>query len=60
MFSKSSEYAIRAAIYIAAKGNKDAKVGIVKYAIILLPLNFLPRRSYKFFPAIISSVHKKE
>ncbi|MEO6520615.1 MAG: Rrf2 family transcriptional regulator [Mucilaginibacter sp.] len=28
MFSKSSEYAIRAAIYIAAEGNKDKKVGI--------------------------------
>ncbi|MDO3626206.1 Rrf2 family transcriptional regulator [Mucilaginibacter sp. BT774] len=30
MFSKSSEYAIWAAIYIAAKGNKDAKVGIAE------------------------------
>jgi Rrf2 family transcriptional regulator, iron-sulfur cluster assembly transcription factor len=28
MFSKSSEYAIRAAIYIAAEGNKNKKVGI--------------------------------
>jgi len=30
MFSKSSEYAIRAAIYIAARANKDTKVGIAE------------------------------
>ncbi|QKJ32962.1 Rrf2 family transcriptional regulator [Mucilaginibacter mali] len=28
MFSKSSEYAIRAAIYIAAEGTRDKKIGI--------------------------------
>jgi Rrf2 family iron-sulfur cluster assembly transcriptional regulator len=41
MFSKSSEYAIRAAIYIAAEGKKDKKVGISEICEhILAPQHF--------------------